>query len=205
MPRIETPLTRDQIVDAAENVLRRFGPEKATVVDVARALGVSHAAVYRHVANKSALRDLVVGRWMEQTMPPLRAIVAATGAAPQRLRKFLDTLIATKRRRAAADPELFSAYRILAAGASSLTATHVDELVRLVATIIRSGTKEGAFRTVDPAVTGRAVLLSTLRFHHPFHADEWASPTIDADYEAVWALLMEGLRVTVAKSKRARR
>ena len=57
MPRVETPLTRDQIITAAENVLRRFGPAKATVVDVARALGVSHAAVYRHVANKAALRD----------------------------------------------------------------------------------------------------------------------------------------------------
>ena len=43
------PLTRDRIVATAEDVVRRFGPEKATVVDVARALGVSHAAVYRHV------------------------------------------------------------------------------------------------------------------------------------------------------------
>lgn len=204
MPRTETPLTRDQIVDAAESVLRRFGPEKATVVDVARALGVSHAAVYRHVATKAALRDLVVGRWMEQTMPPLRAIAAETGPAPQRLRKFLDTLIATKRRRAAADPEFFRAYRTLAAGANSLAGAHVDELVQLVAKIIRSGVKEAAFRSVDPAITGRAILLSTLRFHHPFHADEWASPTIDADYEAVWSLLMEGLRKNEA-SQRSRK
>jgi len=48
----DAPLTRDRIVSAAEDVLRRFGPAKATVVDVARALGVSHAAVYRHVATK---------------------------------------------------------------------------------------------------------------------------------------------------------
>lgn len=202
MPRLEAPLTRDQIITAAENVLRRFGPEKATVVDVARALGVSHAAVYRHVANKAALRDLVVGKWMEQTMPPLRAIVAQPGPAPKRLRKFLDALIDMKRRRAAADPEFFSAYRTLAASASALTATHVDELVELVAGIVRSGVKEGTFRTVDPATTGRAVLLATLRFHHPVHADEWTKPTIDADFEAVWSLLMEGL--CVSKSRRAR-
>jgi AcrR family transcriptional regulator len=60
----ETPLTLDRIVSAAEDVLRRFGPDKATVVDVARALGVSHAAVYRHVATKAQLRELVVGRWV---------------------------------------------------------------------------------------------------------------------------------------------
>src|SRR5947209_18065880 len=68
MPLAKSPLTRDRILATAEDVIRRFGPAKATVVDVARALGVSHAAVYRHVATKAELRDLVVGRWVEATM-----------------------------------------------------------------------------------------------------------------------------------------
>src|ERR1700676_5503485 len=117
MSPADTPLTRDRILAAAEDVLRRFGPAKATVVDVARALGVSHAAVYRHVATKAELRDLVVSRWVEATMPALRAIVSKPGPAPQRLRKLIDTLIAVKRRRAADDPEVFAAYGTLARGA----------------------------------------------------------------------------------------
>src|SRR5580658_3466329 len=108
MPQADTPLTLDRIVAAAEDVIRRFGPAKATVVDVARALGVSHAAVYRHVATKADLRDLVVGRWAEATMPPLRAIAALTGPAPLRLRRLVDALIAVKRRLVANDPELFA-------------------------------------------------------------------------------------------------
>ena len=82
MPPADAPLTRDRILATAEDVIRRFGPAKATVVDVARALGVSHAAVYRHVATKAELRDLVVGRWVEATMPPLRAIAARAGPGP---------------------------------------------------------------------------------------------------------------------------
>src|SRR6476646_5978099 len=109
MPATDVPLTRDRILATAEDVIRRFGPAKATVVDVARALGVSHTAVYRHVATKSELRDLVVGRWVETTMPILRAAVAQFGPAPKRLRKLIDALIAVKRRRAADDPELFAA------------------------------------------------------------------------------------------------
>ena len=127
----DAPLTRDRILAAAEDVIRRFGPSKATVVDVARALGVSHTAVYKHVASKAELRDLVVGRWVEATMPPLRAIVAQPGPAPQRLRKLIDALIAVKRRRAADDPELFAAYLTLAADAKSVVAAHVDEMVGL--------------------------------------------------------------------------
>src|ERR1700729_194195 len=97
MSVVDAPLTLDRIVGAAGDVIRRFGPAKATVVDVARALGVSHAAVYRHVATKAELRELVVGRWVETMMPPLRAIAALRGSAPQRLRRLFDTLIAVKR------------------------------------------------------------------------------------------------------------
>jgi AcrR family transcriptional regulator len=191
----DAPLTRDRILSAAEDVIRRFGPARATVVDVARALGVSHAAVYRHVATKAELRDLVVGRWAEATMPQLRAIAALPVPAPRRLRQLFDALIAVKRRRAADDPELFAAYRTLAADAQSIVSAHVAELVGLAAMVIRSGVEEGTFRTVDPVAAGRALLLATCRFHHPAHAAEWGDPDIDAAYNDVWLLLMDGLRI----------
>jgi AcrR family transcriptional regulator len=202
----ELPLTRDRIIATAEDVLRRFGPGKATVVDVARALGVSHAAVYRHVKTKAELRDLVVQCWVDEMMPPLRALVARKGPAPKRLRQLFDTLIGIKRRRAAADPELFTAYRSFSAEAQSVAAAHVDELVELGAAIIRSGVEEGIFRPVDPVAASQAVLFATSRFHHPAHAIEWANPKLDMVYDDVWRILMEGLSVEkksrVAKRKR---
>jgi AcrR family transcriptional regulator len=193
MNQANTPLTLDLILATAEDVVRRFGPAKATVVDVARALGVSHAAVYRYVATKAELRDLVVGRWVETIMPPLRAIAVKSGPAPRRLRRLFDALIAAKRRRAADDPELFAAYRTLAANAQSVVDAHVQELVGLVATVICAGVKEGTFRRVDPVAVSRAVLAATSRFHHPLHAAEWGDPGIDAAYNDVWQLLMNGL------------
>ena len=194
MSPADTPLTRDRIVDAAADVIRRFGPAKATVVDVARALGVSHAAVYKHVATKAELRHLVVARWLETIMHPLRAIVAKTGPAPARLRRLFDALVAVKRQRVAEDPELFAAYRTLAAETQSVVTAHVVELNQLAAAIIRAGVKEGSFRNVDPDAAGRSVLVATSRFHHPAHAAEWRSPGIDAAYEDVWKLLMHGLK-----------
>ncbi|MBV8102438.1 MAG: TetR family transcriptional regulator [Verrucomicrobia bacterium] len=202
----EVPLTRDRIVATAQDVLRRFGPEKATVVDVARALGVSHAAVYRHVKTKAELRDLVVQRWVDEIMPPIRALVARPGPAPKRLRQLFDTLIAAKRRKAAADPELFTAYRSLSAETQSVAAAHVDELVRLGAAIIQSGIAEGTFRHVDPVAASQAILFATSRFHHPAHAMEWSDPKLDKIYDDVWRIQMEGLSVEknsrVTKQKR---
>jgi len=190
----DAPLTLDRVLAAAEDVIRRFGPSKATVVDVARALGVSHTAVHKHVGSKAGLRDMVVGRWVEATMPPLRAIVAERGPAPERLRKLIDALIAVKRRRAADDPELFTAYGTLALDAKSVVVAHIEEMIGLVATIIASGVEEGTFRAVDPTAMGRAVLVATSKFHHPAHAAEWGGTAIDAAYEDVWQLLMNGLR-----------
>lgn len=191
----DVSLTRERIVAAAADVIRRFGPAKATVVDVARALGVSHAAVYQHVANKAELRDLVVARWIEATLPPLRAIATAPGPPADRLRQLFDTLIALKQARAIDDPELFAAYRALAAGARSVVAAYVEQLVEQVAAVIRSGVGDGTFRRTDPMIASRALLNATARFHHPAHAAEWADPAIDAAYHEVWQLLMKGLCV----------
>jgi AcrR family transcriptional regulator len=201
---VDTRLTRDRILATAEEVIRRFGPDKATLVDVARALGVSHAAVYRHVASKAELRDLVVGRWIEATMHPLRVIVDGRGPAPQRLRRLYDALIAGKRRRAMDDPELFAAYRTLAANAKTVAAAHVDELIALTAQVIRSGIEESTFRPCDHVAAARAVLFATSRFHHPIHAAEWGEPGIDQTYNDVWRLLMDGL-CTAKKSEPSRK
>jgi AcrR family transcriptional regulator len=83
----ELVLTKDSILEATEVVLRHFGPSKANVVDVARALKVSHGAVYRHFPSKSALRDAVVRKWLAEMMPPLDAIVEEKGAASDRFSK----------------------------------------------------------------------------------------------------------------------
>src|SRR5690349_10346989 len=111
----DSVLTVERILDAAEEVLRRYGPAKTTVVDVARALGVSHGSVYRHFPSKAALRDAVAERWLAAVSDPLEAIAAETGPAPERLRRWFDLLIATKRGRALDDPELFATYHELAA------------------------------------------------------------------------------------------
>src|SRR5512132_1759318 len=131
----DAALTPDRILVAAEEVLRRFGPAKATVLDVARALKVSHGSVYRHFPSKAALRDAVTQRWLGRITEPLQHVAAADGPALQRLRRWLELLIAPKRTRARADPELFATYTTLVAQSRRVVRTHVDPLTGQLASI----------------------------------------------------------------------
>jgi AcrR family transcriptional regulator len=195
-------LTADRILEAAEEVLRRYGPAKANVVDVARALGVSHGSVYRHFPSKAALRDAVTERWLSEVSEPLQAVAVGKGAAPERLRRWLDLLVRSKRRKALDDPELFATYIELAAEARDVVRAHVETLVAQLARIVADGVARGEFEATDPAATGRAIFDATARFHNPAHAPEWSNPAIDAAYERVRALVLNGL--TPKTSRRAR-
>jgi AcrR family transcriptional regulator len=190
----EAPLTPERILEAAEAVLRRFGPAKATVVDVARALDVSHGSVYRHFPSKAALRDAVTARWLHRMAAPLEAVATTGDPPPERLRAWLDLLIASKRGQALEDPELFATYTTLAAQSREVVIAHVDELVRQLATIIADGMAAGDFAPGDPATAARAVFDATGRFHNPAHAAAWSEPGIDEAFEGVWALVLAGLR-----------
>lgn len=189
----ESALTPRQILEAAEEVLRRFGPAKATVVDVARALGVSHGSVYRHFSSKAALRDAVTERWLAEVSAPLAAVAAEAGPAPERLRRWLDLLIMSKRKRAFDDPEMFATYLEIAADARDVVKAHVNELTGQLARIISDGVAQGEFTAADPLAAGRAVFDATGRFHNPAHAAEWADPGIEAAFEGVWTLILGGL------------
>ena len=189
-----TVLTPERILEAAEDVLRRYGPAKATVVDVARALGVSHGSVYRHFASKADLRDAVAERWLKRVSQPLAEVADGDMPAPERLRAWLELLVATKRSKVLDDPELFATYHQLAAGARDVVAAHVGELARQLGRIVADGADRGEFETDDPAAAGRAVLDATARFHNPANAAEWSDPGIDEAFEGVWILLLDGLR-----------
>jgi AcrR family transcriptional regulator len=189
----DTTLSAERILVAAEDVLRRFGPTKATVVDVARALGVSHGSVYRHFPSKAALRDAVAERWLARIAAPLEQIVDAEGPALARLRRWLAALSADKRQRALNEPELFASYVALAAEARVVVQAHVAHLIDQLARIIADGVARGELGVNDPATAARAVFDATVRFHDPAHAASWADPGLDAAFEGVWALLAQGL------------
>jgi AcrR family transcriptional regulator len=159
--------TRARILETAERLLRRYGPAKMTVVDVARALGMSHSNVYKHFPSKEALRAAVAERWLHAISAPLERIVIAPSPAPVRLRRWFHALHQAKRRKVLDDPELFATYHALAEGAQTVVEEHLAILVSQVRRIVEDGIRDGRFLPRNPQQTARGLADATARFHHP--------------------------------------
>jgi len=187
------PLTRAQILAAATETLRRYGPAKTTVVDVAQALGVSHGAVYRHFPTKAALRAAVVQQGLEAVAVRLRHITREDGPAADRLHRWLLGLIDFKQTHAREDPELFETYAMIGKDGPEIVAEHVEVLTAQINRILADGVEAGEFHPAALDGAGEAIWDATARFHNPVYFQEWKSPGIDEAFDRLWRLLLRGL------------
>jgi AcrR family transcriptional regulator len=186
-------LTSERILEVTEDVLRRYGLAKATVVDVARALDVSHGSVYRHFPSKASLREAVAKRWLDRVSAPLEQIAAEQGPARAKLERWLRALFDSKYKRVCEDPEMFATYLTLAREACKVVKGHKEHLICQLESILTDGVAQRAFAIDDVKATAGAIFDATSRFHHPAHSDEWSDPSHEARLNAVLALLLRGL------------
>ena len=63
---------REALVEAAVDVVREGGPEALALRELARRVGVSHNAAYRHFADREALVEVVAEKAMEALVATVR-------------------------------------------------------------------------------------------------------------------------------------
>lgn len=196
MIKSSTSLSKKEIMDAAEQTLRRFGPDKTSVTDVAKLLGVSHGTLYRHFPSKAALREAVTERWLEeQIAAPLEEVVTAqVDQALAQLKGYLLQLFRLKQRHAEQDREMFKMYTEVTAEAAELVHLHIQRLIEQMGVLIDKGIHRRQIAPIaDTKALARSIFHATARFHHPAHAYEWSNPGIEQDFEQLWLLLEQGM------------
>jgi AcrR family transcriptional regulator len=164
--------TRERIISAAEEVLRRHGPEKTKIIDIVRHLGMSHSNVYRYFDNKASIEDVVAERWLAKLVTPLEKYTTGRGLAANRLRKWVHELIEIKIRHFEEDPELFATYHNLSKGLRPVISKHIAHLKSQIAKIVSDGKESGEFNVSDIEVASRAILEGITRYHHPYFVSQ---------------------------------
>lgn len=163
--RSEDP--RHAILIAAEAAVRRFGAERTRVTDIARSIGVSHSALYRHFPSRTDIFTALVQQVMDDEVSLARTFVDAAGPASDRLRGMVIELHRRKRARFKDDPEVHSLYRIIAAERLAVMADYARRMVGLVARIIDQGQANGEFAPAENALAAAAFADAVTVFIHP--------------------------------------
>jgi AcrR family transcriptional regulator len=194
-------LTKERILAAAEEVMLRDGPDKATVVEVARVLGVNHANLYKFFGGKSDLRRAVVEAWLARMDAGLAGIAAQRAVPEVRVRRWLDSFVGARRKAWREQPELFLAFRSIATEQlPEVWRTYKAGLHKSLGAIVADGIAKGVFKSADAETTAAALINAIVRFYHPMHYREWKDPGIDDAYENVVRLLLAGLRSNASAS-----
>jgi TetR/AcrR family transcriptional regulator len=195
MDRKSAAVRKDEIVKAALALIARNGPGALTTGAIARAVGVSQAAVFRHFPNKSAIVFACVDWIGEQVRPALLAAAADPGTAEQRLRRVIQTMLIVSRRIPAMPTTMFS--RELHAEFPELKEMLRERRRGLHATIqalLEEGKAGGAFAPGLDCASAAYLLMGTVhsllfRRHHIDH-------DLDVDHQAAVMLdmLFDGLK-----------
>ena len=151
---------RDTLLAEAERTLREQGVEQLSLRDLARQVGVSHAAPRRHFADRQALLDALAGAGfarladevaaaIEDAGPDFRARLRATGAAYVRFATEDTALMELMFTVKSAHPAGEGAAAGEGAGSGEM-AEGAGRLFTIVGELIREGQRTGQLPPGDP-------------------------------------------------------
>ncbi len=152
--KVRTAVRRDQIAEAALEVISRHGTAQLNVGAVARRIGIVPSAVYRHFRSKEEILSAAIGRMGERLLENVDRAAREAGTRA-RLHRLLRLHVETIRD-GYAGPRI-----IFAEGIEGAEVSHRMEMYHIVrryldrvAVIIRDGQRGGDLREdLDPLLT----------------------------------------------------
>jgi AcrR family transcriptional regulator len=171
---------RCRIIETAARLFREIGYQKTTVADIARALGMSPANVYRFFAAKSEINQAVARQLIGEVEEAAREIVEGPGSAADRLRAFVSTNEQMNASRYLVDRKLHDMVEAALVENWPIIAEHVNRIDALLERVIASGMQSGEFAAGDARLAARLVHTACVRYFHPrlmIECADWPEPS----------------------------
>lgn len=194
MPEKQSFISTTAILEAATALVRRLGEGKTNMVDIGRALGVSHAALYRFFPSKSAVMDAIVQAAMDEEEELAAKWLEAEGPAGERLLLMILDIHHRKRARFTGDREIHDLYRRILVERQDMVIAYAQRITRLIQTLIAQAVDRGEWQVDDVAQAASVVRDAVTAFVHP----QLLAQAIEAN-----APVEDQLRATVATLTRA--
>jgi AcrR family transcriptional regulator len=163
-----------EIVAATRALFDAREMRDANIDDIARAVGVNRAIIYRHFASKDELFALTLAEYLEELQGRLEAADRGGPSAPERLADlagayadfcleypaFLDCALTLLRQPRA---DLLSE---VSAAVMTLLGQRLVSCLSMIAQVLRDGTAAGDFAVEDVDLTANMIYLQTLGSLH---------------------------------------
>jgi AcrR family transcriptional regulator len=151
----------EEILEAALDEFTTRGFEAARMEDIAKAAGLSKAAVYLYFPSKMAVLEALIEAKVAPLAHQVQRLSVAGLADPMLALRTLAMLAAHR----IADPAIFGVPRLVLGLSGRFPEiadyyrTHVVEMARsALETLVRAGIAKGVFRDVDPRAATRAMI-----------------------------------------------
>ena len=159
---------RSQIVAAATEHFSRYGYEKTTVSDLAKAIGFSKAYIYKFFESKQAIGEMICGNCLQEIVAEVRAAVAQTDQPPEKLRRMFRAITEASLRLFSRDRKLYEIAASAATEQWQAVRAYEEQVKSLLADILREGRQSGDFERKTPLdETAMAIYLVLRPFMNP--------------------------------------
>lgn len=189
-PTLAAPHAR--ILQEAAKLFARRGYENSSIADLAAALGVSKAGIYHYFATKQDIYNAIVSEVLQGMCLTVTQAVRQETAPQEQLRAFMLAHARYFEQHHAAFVTMMIGYSGMALPESDDAIRLRDAYEQLLRDLLTRGVEQGAFRCVDSAASGRAVLSLLnwmVRWYKP--GQQESAETIAAGY---FDLLWRGLQ-----------
>jgi AcrR family transcriptional regulator len=159
--------TRLRIMDVAEEQFRRVGYAKTAVADIAEALDMSPANIYRFFASKSAINEAICLRILGEEHTMIDEIVAAKQPAADRLKRLIVELHRFNRSRFIGERRVHDMVEAAMEENWGAVEAHLRFVVERFGMIITDGVRAGEFEPCDVPTTALTIKNCCSAILHP--------------------------------------
>jgi AcrR family transcriptional regulator len=156
-------MTREDILDAAAQVIRKKGFHAASMADIAQAVNLQKASLYHHVASKQEILLALLDRAIDMLTEHIGPLAAQSVPADEKLHNMIHAYLHLMAENADLAAVLLFEHR-------SRHIPNRDRFEALWRDVLSEGVKSGVFQCPDPGLTVRAllgILNWTLTWYRP--------------------------------------
>ena len=159
---------RQQIVKAANEHFLRYGYNKTTVMDLAKAIGLSTAYIYKFFDSKQAIGEAVCAESLGGIAGDLQKIASQPKSAAERLRAIYQCLTRQSAELYFNERKLHELVITACSEKWRPVREREDAMLELIRELVTEGREKGEFERKTPLEeTCRAILQTMEPFWHP--------------------------------------